>query len=595
MSINVGMLIRSLRLVWRSAPGWTLANITVSLLRSLLPLLFLLLLKNLTDSILQPGAAQVTPELIIWPALLVVGVWLLDEIISDGGTFIRKKQALGLESHMYNLLHNKALRLELIRFEHSGYYDLLARATREAPFRPASIINNLATSGRSVISMTAMAAVLLSFSWVAAVVLLLVNIPAVWLRLHYAGVLYNFQKRQTPESRKAAYFNWLLTGDRPSREVRLFGLGPFFRSLFVKYFEKSRKEEIEIIGKRTLIEIISTLIKGAALLFIIIYGAKRVVAGEITPGETIVFLVAFRQGLVYIKEFLGSAAGLYEDSLYTNDIFSFLDLEENMKAEQPVISSPEITKSVNLDNVSFTYPGNSEKTIDSVSLKISKGEVVALVGPNGSGKSTLIRLLCRLYDPDSGSVKVDDTNVKRFDPEEYRRLFSVVFQDFMLYNMSAGENIMVGNSGLPADEKMMKQAAADAGIEGVIEKLPGGYNTPIGNLFDDSRDLSWGEWQKLALARALYRDAPFLILDEPSSALDASSEYEIFSRFREIVRGKTALLISHRFTNVSIADRIIVIENGRITENGSHDELMQRKGSYYSMYTKQSSRFGGTT
>jgi ABC-type multidrug transport system fused ATPase/permease subunit len=226
-----------------------------------------------------------------------------------------------------------------------------------------------------------------------------------------------------------------------------------------------------------------------------------------------------------------------------------------------------------------------------VSFEIKKGEIIALVGPNGAGKSTLVRLLSRLYDCDSGKIKYDDTDIRNIDPEEYRKHFSVVFQDFMLYNLTAGENIRMGNIDEKNPESRIKASAETTGINDLIDNLQNGYETVIGNLFDDSRELSWGEWQKIALARALFRDAPVLILDEPSSALDADTEYEIFSRFREIVKGRTSILISHRFTNVSLADRIIVLNKGEVAETGTHDELMEKGGIYYTMFTKQSSRF----
>jgi ATP-binding cassette subfamily B protein len=303
------------------------------------------------------------------------------------------------------------------------------------------------------------------------------------------------------------------------------------------------------------------------------------------------FLLAFRQGMIYIKDLFGSLAGLYEDSLFIGDTFEFLNLKENVTVKEPVVVPSPLKKKIVADNLSFTYPGNTEKTINNVSFEIKKGEIIALVGPNGAGKSTLVRLLCRLYDPDSGAVRYDDSDIRNFDPEEYRKLFSVVFQDFMLYNLTAGENIRMGNIDEEKPAGRIKTSAVNTGIHEMITTLPKGYDTVIGNLFDDSRELSWGEWQKIALARALFRDAPVLILDEPSSALDADTEYDIFSRFREIVKDRTSILISHRFTNVSLADRIIVLDKGAIAETGTHDELMKRGGIYFTMFTKQSSRF----
>jgi ATP-binding cassette subfamily B protein len=584
----------SLKLVWRSAPGWALANTIISILRSILPLLLIWLIKVVIDRITEAASANSGNAVlnILWPVLAVVIVWFFDEVSTDLGNYIRKKQSVQLEAYMYGLLHQKAIKLDLIYFERPDYFDLLARASREAPWRPNSILNNLISILRGLLSLFLMAGVLAFLHWSIALLLLAVNIPGIWLRLHYSDVLYNFQKEQTPEARKTAYFNWLLTGDRPSRELRLFGLGNYFISLFKKSFFKTKEEEIRIVRKRTLIELISDLVKAAAVLITLLFIARETINGRLTLGQMAMFLLAFRQGMVAMKDLLGSLAGLYEDSLFIADTFEFLNLKENITAIPPVADVKDLNKNLSVENITFTYPGNSEKTIDNISFEIKKGEIIALVGPNGVGKSTLVRLLSRLYDPDSGYVKLDGTDVKHIEPDRYKKLFSVVFQDFMLYNLDAGENIRLGNiEEENPDEKIIASASA-AGIHDLIKDLPKGYSTVIGNLFDDSRELSWGEWQKIALARALYRDAPVLILDEPSSALDADTEYEIFSRFRETVRGRTAILISHRFTNVSLADRIIVLSKGIIAETGTHDELMNRKGIYFEMYTKQSSRFG---
>jgi ATP-binding cassette subfamily B protein len=593
MSTKLKYFRESIKLVWRSAPGWALVNINISVLRSILPLILIWLIKGVIDGITAAASAEPGDHIvnILWPILAVVIVWFLDEAAQDISNYIRKKQSVKLESYMYGLLHAKAIKLDLIYFERPEYFDCLTRASREAPWRPNSILNNVISMFRGLLSLILMAGVLTFLHWTMALLLLVVNIPGIWLRFHYAGILYNFQKEQTPEARKAAYFNWLLTGDRPSREIRLFGLGNYFISLFKQSFIKTKEEEIKIVRKRTLIELISDLVKASAVLITLLYIARETINGTLTLGQMAMFLLAFRQGMVYIKELFGSIAGLYEDSLFIGDTFEFLNLKENILAVPPVIEVADLNKSISAENLFFTYPGNREKTIDNFSFEIRKGEIIALVGPNGAGKSTLVRLLSRLYDPDSGSLKFDGVDIRHIEPEKYRKMFSVVFQDFMLYNLNAGENIRLGNiDDKKADEKIISSASV-SGIHELIKNLPNGYSTVIGNLFDDSRELSWGEWQKIALARAIFRDAPVLILDEPSSALDADTEYEIFSRFREIVRGRTSILISHRFTNVSLADRIIVLKKGTIAETGTHDELMNKKGIYFTMYTKQSSRF----
>jgi ATP-binding cassette, subfamily B, bacterial len=593
MKEKIKLFRESLLLVWESAPGWALANISVSVIRSFLPLALIWLLKILIDYITKASTAGsgVSFENVIWLIIAVVSVYFLDEASADFSNFIRKKQSMKLEIYMYGLLHAKSVKLDLINFERPEYYDCLSRATREAPWRPNSILNNLVSLLRGLLSLLLMAGLISTLNWTIALLLLVANIPAVWLRLHYAGILYNFQRQQTPEARKSEYFNWLLTGERPSRELRLFGLGNYFMDLFKKSFIKQKEEEINIIRKRTIIELVSNLFKASALLITIWFIARQTIRGSLSLGQMAMFMLAFRQGMVYIRDLFSSLAGLYEDSLYIENTFEFLDLKENLRAYHPVVRPSPLQDSIVVDNLSFTYPGNTTKTISNVSFEIRKGEIIAIVGPNGAGKSTLVRLLCRLYDPDSGSVKYDSDNIINMDPGEYRRFFSVIFQDFMLYNLKAGENIRMGNIHSEASEEKIRSAAMNAGVHEMISSLPESYNTIIGNLFDNSQELSWGEWQKIALARALYSDAPVLILDEPSSALDADTEYDIFSRFREIVKGRTSILISHRFTNVSLADRIIVLDKGSVAETGSHDELMDRGGLYYGMFMKQSSRF----
>jgi ATP-binding cassette subfamily B protein len=593
MKEKLKLFRESLRLVWKSSPGWTFANIIMSALRSVFPLMLIWLLKIVIDDITRAATvSSPTPDInVLWPILAVVTIWFLDEASSDFSNYVRKKQALKLEVYMYGLLHSKAIKLDLINFERPEYFDCLSRASREAPWRPNSILNNLVSMLRGLLSLLLMTGLILTLNWTLALLLLVANIPGIWLRLYYADILYNFQREQTPEARKSAYFNWLLTGDRPSRELRLFGLGNYFISLFRKSFLKQKEEEINIIRRRTIIEFVSNLFKASALLVSLLFIAHQTIIGKLSLGQMAMFLLAFRQGMIYIKDLFSSLAGLYEDSLFIGDTFEFLNLKESVTASEPVIVTSPLKEKIVAENVTFTYPGNNFRTINNVSFEIKRGEIIALVGPNGAGKSTLVRLLCRLYDSDSGNIKYDGIDVRNIDPEEYRKHFSVVFQDFMLYNLTAGENIRMGNIDEKSPAVRITASAKSTGVHDLIDNLPNGYETVIGNLFDESRELSWGEWQKIALARALFRDAPILMLDEPSSALDADTEYDIFSRFREIVKDRTSILISHRFTNVSLADRIIVLDKGEIAETGTHDELMKRGGIYFTMFTKQSSRF----
>ena len=584
---------KAVRLVWNSSPYWTSANILISVLRSIFPLGIIWLLKMVIDVItkmtVSPNA--VPDRTLLLTSIALVIVWFLDEASADLSNFIRKNQANRLEDYMYSLLHERSVSLDLINFERPDYFDRLSRAIREAPWRPNNILNNLVSVFRGLFSLLLMTGLILTLHWTLAVLLLVANIPGIWLRLHYAGLLYNFQKKQTPEARKAAYFSWLLTGDRPSRELRLFNLGEYFSDLFRKSYSKQKQEEISILRRRTLIEFISNAFKASVFLVSLLFIIRQTITGRLSLGQLAMFLVAFRQGMMYTKDLFSSLAGLYEDGLFIGDTFEFLELKEKVTAIEPVKKTGELENKIIVKDLSFRYPGNSTTTISNVSFELKKGEIIALVGSNGAGKSTLVRLLSRLYDPDSGKIMYDGDDIRHMDPKEYRKQFSVVFQDFMLYNLSAAENIRMGNIDKESSSGKIVESAKTAGVHDLINELPGRYETPIGNLFDDSRELSWGEWQKFALARAIFRDSSVLILDEPSSALDAVSEYEIFSRFREIVRGRTCILISHRFTNVNLADRIIVLDKGTIAEEGTHEELMKSGGLYAKMYSMQSNRF----
>lgn len=587
------LFFRSLSLVWKSAPGWATWNVLVSLSAGMLPLVLVWLIKRLLDAVTAVTVSgwQEGYNMAMVSVIGIAVIYLLDEVFQSAGILIRKNQSFRLEEYMNGILHSKAVSLDLRHFEDPAYFDILSRASREAPYRPASIVNNLVSLLRGAISLILIAGLISLLNWVLVVVLVLANIPGIWLRIHYAGKLYNFRKDLTPEARKSAYFNWILTGDRPSRELRLFGLGEYFTGLFTRSFSMQKKEEIAIIRKRSVIEIVTGLFKAGAAFVVISFLVNETLESNITLGGLAMYLLAFRLGMTYIWQILGSFAGLYEDSLFVSDIFEFLNLKEDIIAVPPLARIESLQSSIVIEDLSFAYPGSSSDILSGLTMEIRKGETVAIVGPNGAGKSTLVRLLARLYDPSKGKIMIDGVDIRHTDPLEYRRLFSVLFQDFMLYNLSAGDNITIGNVSVAPDRERLKKAAGDAGIDDLISGLPGAYDTVIGRLFDDSRELSWGEWQKIALARALYRDSSVLVLDEPSSALDSASEYELFTRFREIARDRTSILISHHFSNVSIADRIFVLDQGRIIESGSHDELMKLGGRYQAMYNQQKQRY----
>ena len=343
--------------------------------------------------------------------------------------------------------------------------------------------------------------------------------------------------------------------------------------------------------KRNIIpESLTSLLKVAAFAGVVIYATSKYLGGSVTAGDLAMYLVAFRQAMVYLRDAVNGYSGIAESRIFLQDLFIFLDLRPDMDGEGAAPAADSFSE-LAAANITFTYPGASCPALRDVSVRISRGEKVAIVGPNGSGKTTLVKLLCRLYDPDEGRITVNGADAATVAPASYRRLFSVVFQNFMLYYLSAGDNIRLGGQDAGDGTEAVRQAAEATGIRELLESLPEGYDTQLGHHTEGGRELSWGEWQKIAISRAVYRKSPVLILDEPSSSLDADSEYEIFSDLGRITEGRTCIFISHRLSNVRDADRIIVLDGGRVAETGTHDELMAAGGRYHAMFTRQKSMY----
>ena len=588
-------LKRAFSFVWQSAKGWTIANGVLLVVQGVLPLLPLYLMKLIVDAVTaglaipDKGAAfrQVVFLIVLMGIVTLVGV-----LARSIAGLVSEAQSLAVTDHMNNVLHAKSIEVDLEYYESAQYYDTLHRAQREAPYRPTHLVNGLVQIAQNAISLLAIAGLLFLFHWIVAVILFVTVLPGIAVRLGYAGTMYRWQREQTSTERHAGYLNSMLTGSSHAKEIRLFDLGPLFMRRFRDLRRKLRGERLRITASRSVAELAAQTCATAAIYGSLAFIAYRTVQGTNTLGDMVMYFMAFQRGQGFLQGMLGGLAGIYEDNLFLSNMHEFLDLKR--KVVEPAHASPvprPMQTGIVLNHVSFQYPTGARKILEDVSLAIGPGEVVALVGENGSGKTTLIKLLCRLYDPTGGTITLDGVNLRRFETAALRREFSVLFQDYAQYHLTVRENIWFGNTALPPDHERVIAAARDSGADDVIRGLPKGYETVLGQLIEDCEELSIGEWQKVAGSRAFLREAQIIVLDEPTSSLDAKAEYAVFQNFRKLAAGRTAILISHRFSTVRMADRIYVLKEGRIIEGGTHEELLHFGGTYAHLFETQARQY----
>ena len=588
---RIMQLGRALRFVWQSAKGWTIVNGALVAIQGVLPLLPLVLMKLMVDAI---TAAHAAPDKgaafrhVLLLGGLMGAVTLFSSLFRLIAGGVSEWQAHIVTDHMNDVLLAKSIEVDLEFYESARYYDTLHRAQREAPSRPMSIVNGLTQIGQNGISLLAIALLLFSFHWLIAIILFVSVIAGTAVRLRYSGKMYRWQRGQTANERQAGYLNWLLTDISHAKEIRLFNLGPIFIRRFRDIRRELRKGRLAITRRRSLADFAAQTFGTAAIYTVYAYLVYQAIGGKISYGDLAMFYQAFQRVQGSIQGILNNLAGLYEDNLFLSNLYEFLDLKRTVS--EPVHPQPvpqPMRRGIVLDHVSFKYPEGNRKVFDDISLTIRPGEVVALVGENGSGKTTLIKLLCRLYDPTGGAITIDGIDLRQFETKALRREIAIIFQDYAHYHMTARENIWFGNIALAPNHERVIAAARRSGADDVIRALPHGYETMLGKRFEHGEELSIGEWQKVALARAFMRDAQIIVLDEPTSSMDAKAEYEVFQNFRQLLSGRTAILISHRFSTVRMADHIYVLKQGSIIERGSHEELLQRQGIYADFFEKQ--------
>lgn len=587
---------RAFWLVWQAHRPSALAMLAATLIGAVLPVGQAWVGKLIVDSVVASINARVGAQAGLQAVLPLLAIEFVLIVLQAANAQARKYAEHVLHAQI-NLSINtriirKALELDLSHFENAEYYDKLENARREADWRSLQIVNSGFYIVQNTISLLSYGALLFRFSPWLAFILFAAIIPAFVAQSRYSELYFRVLTWRAPEARRLSYLEYLLTDYKAVKEIKLFGLGEPLLGRYASLFWKFVREDQAIALKRSWASL------GWGLLASLSYYASyawivwRAVGGLITLGDMTLYLNIFRSSQNMFEAVFFGLNDLYENGLFLSNLFTFLELRPQMViAARPLPVPREIRRGIEFRGVAFKYDGHGEWVLRDVNLTIRPGEKIALVGPNGAGKTTLIKLLTRLYDPTEGQILLDGVDLRDYDLNELRRRIGVIFQDFVQYYMTAAENIGFGQVEALDDRPRIVGAAVKSGADPVIRALPEQYETTLGRWFSKGRDLSGGEWQKIALARAFMRDCEVLVLDEPTAALDAENELKVFQQFRELTNDKIAVLISHRFSTVRMADRIFVMEKGRITEQGTHAALLAQGGTYARLFTLQAESY----
>lgn len=587
----INHLIQTLSLVWAASGYWTLASMVMLLVQGILPAISLTFTRQVVDNLVVVagnGLSVANVQKILIPVALMAGIMLLGEFFNSSGEWIRTAQSELVNDHITALIHNQSVAVDYGFYEYSEYNDKLNRAREGASGRSLALLESIGSLLQNSVTLLAMATILIPYGLWLPTVLIISAFPAFYILMYLSKIQYQWSQRTTTDRRWLMYYDYLLTNSSTAAEVRLFDFANHFQSAYQILRRRLVKEQFHLLKLQTLgrfiAAIIALIITGGALAWM----GRQVLLGILTLGDLALFFQVFNQGQGIVKELLSNIGKIYRNSLFIGNLFEFLQIQPTIvDPENPVAVPTKPQKEIRFRQVTFRYPGATEAVLENFNLTIPAGKIVAIVGDNGAGKSTLIKLLCRFYDPDSGRIELDGIDLRNFVVKEFRRLITVLFQSPIPYYTTAGENIALGDITALSNQVEIESAAKASGIHEKIMRLPLGYNTMLGKLFPDGTDLSGGQWQRLALARAFFRRAQIIILDEPTSAMDPWAEYDWLERFRTLAEGRTAVVITHRFTLAMQADIIHVMRAGRIVESGNHDELLALGGLYAQSWKAQ--------
>ncbi len=580
------------RLVWRADWRSALSMAALTLVSAALPAAIAYVGKLIVDSVVtaaRTGAAADRHQAFLYVVLellLMVG----STTVNRGLAFLRELLRATLGNVVNVQILEKALSLELRHFEDADVYDKMQNARREASSRPLSLVLQVFAIAQNAISLAAYAILLIRLSPWSVLVLVAASIPAFISETRLAAESFRLNSWRAPEGRKLNYLEWILTRDSHVKEVKLYGISSLilerYRRLFEKFFREDRRLALRRMGWGMLLGLLSLAAFYGCYAFVVAQAA----AGRISIGDMTLYLLLFRQSQNGFQSILSAIGSMYEDALFMSNLFNYFAIPTGGEAPRirPALSPPRGRHNqIELRNVSFRYPQKEVWALRNINLTLAPGEKLGLVGENGAGKSTLVKLLLRLYDPTEGEILYGGVNLKDIDPADLRSRIGAVYQDYVRYQFTAAENIGLGEVAHVEDRPRIEEAARRGGAEIVINSLPKRYDTVLGGWFESGQELSAGQWQKLAVSRAFMRDAEVFILDEPTASIDAEGEHELFERFKSLAAERTAIIISHRFSTVRIADRIAVLHEGRLEELGSHRELLSQGGRYAHLFGLQ--------
>jgi ATP-binding cassette subfamily B protein len=573
---------RTLALVWRSSPGKSSALAFLTVLSALLPLAVAYVGKAIVDAVVD-HAYEAT---IRW-VLVELGLVVAQALVQRALTLLRGLLGARLAIDINVMILDKALTLDLRHFEDPEFYDQLTRARREASSRPLSVITQSFQLLQNALTLIGYVALLLSFSRWAVLGLVAAAIPATIAEMRFSSAAFRLKNWRSPDTRRLNYLEYVLANDAHAKEVKIFGLGPLLLSRYRELSNTFYREDSSLARRRATWAYLLSLIGTGAFYACYVAVAAATVKGQLTLGDMTLYVVAFRQGQQAFQSSLAAIGNMYEDNLYMSNLYRYMAIPTGQPSRPPA-SHQASESGVRFERVSFRYPGQAGWALHDLSFHIPRGQSLALVGHNGAGKTTLIKLLARLYDPTEGKIFLDGRDLRTWDPEELRRHIGVIFQDFNQYQFKVRDNVSVGSVQHMDDEARIGRAIDHGGAREVVASLADGMETPLGRWFQDGVALSGGQWQKIALSRAFMREeADILVLDEPTAALDAEAEHAVFVRFRELTQGRTTILISHRFPTVRMADRILVLEDGRVLEDGTHKDLIANGQRYAHLFELQ--------